>query len=46
LLSYSVCRIPCTVICSGGLVAIYCLSFCLLWKIFIALSILNDGFAG
>jgi hypothetical protein len=29
--------------CSGGLVVIYCFSFCLLWKIFIALSTLIFG---
>jgi hypothetical protein len=28
------------------LVTIYCLSFCLLWKTFIAPPILNDSFAG
>jgi hypothetical protein len=27
-------------------VFIYCFSFCLSWKTFIALSILNDSFAG
>jgi hypothetical protein len=36
----SVCRIPCRIFCSGGVVVIYCFSFCLLWKIFIVLSIL------
>jgi hypothetical protein len=30
LLSPSVCRIPCRVFCSGGLVVIYCFNFCLL----------------
>jgi hypothetical protein len=39
LLSCFVCRIPCRVFCSDGLVIIYCFSFCLLWKIFIAPSI-------
>jgi hypothetical protein len=29
----------------GDLVVIYCFSFCLLWKTFIAPSILNDSFA-
>jgi hypothetical protein len=44
LLSFSVCKIPWRIFYSGGLVVIYYFSFCLLWKIFIAPSILNDGF--
>jgi hypothetical protein len=40
LLSSSVCRISYRIFCSGGLVVMYCFSFCLLWKIFIAPSIL------
>jgi hypothetical protein len=31
---------------SGDLVVIYCFNFCLSWKTFIPLSILNDSFAG
>jgi hypothetical protein len=46
LLSFSVCRIPWRIFCSGGLVVIYCFSLCLSWKTFIAPSILNDSFAG
>jgi hypothetical protein len=45
LLSFSVCRIPCRIFCSGGLVVIYYFSFCLSWKTFIAPSILNYSFA-
>jgi hypothetical protein len=30
----------------AGLGIIFCFSFCLLWKSFIALSIFNDSFAG
>jgi hypothetical protein len=46
LLSSSVCRIPCRIFCSGGLVVIYCFSFYLSWKTFIPPSILDDNFAG
>jgi hypothetical protein len=42
----SVCRIPCRIFCSGGLVVTYCFSFCISWKTFIPPSILNDTFAG
>jgi hypothetical protein len=45
LVSFSVCRILCRIFCSGYLLLIYCFSFCLLWKTFIAPSILNDSFA-
>jgi hypothetical protein len=45
-LSFSVFRISWRVFCSCGLVAIYCCSFCLLFKTFIAPSILNHSFAG
>jgi hypothetical protein len=43
LLSSSVCRIPSRIFCCGGWVVMYCFSFCLLWKILIAPSILNDS---
>jgi hypothetical protein len=46
LLSFSVCRIPCRIFCSGGFVVIYCFSFCLLYKTFIVPSILNGSFPG
>jgi hypothetical protein len=46
LFSSSMCRIPFRIFCSGGLVVIYCFSFCLSWKTFIPPSILNDSFAG
>jgi hypothetical protein len=46
LLSSSVCTIPWRIFCSGRFVVICCFSFCLLCKIFIAPSILNDSFAG
>jgi hypothetical protein len=46
LLSSSVYRIPWRIFCSGGLVVIYCFSFYLLRKIFIAPSIWNDSFSG
>jgi hypothetical protein len=46
LFSFSVCRILFRIFCSGGFIVIYCLSFCLLWKTFIPLSILNYSFAG
>jgi hypothetical protein len=42
LLSFSVCRIPCRIFCSGGLVVICCSIFSLLWKTFIAPPILNS----
>jgi hypothetical protein len=45
LLSFSVFRIPWRILCSGGLVVIYCFSFCLSWKTFFSPSILNDSFA-
>jgi hypothetical protein len=34
------------IFCSGALVIIYYFSFCLSWKTFIVLCILNDSFAG
>jgi hypothetical protein len=46
LLSFTVCRIPWRIFSSGDLVVIYCFSFCLLWKSFVAPSILNDNFTG
>jgi hypothetical protein len=45
VVSCFVCRIPCRIFGSGGMVVIYGLSFYFLWNIFIALSILNDSFA-
>jgi hypothetical protein len=41
-----VSRILWRIFCSGGFVVIYCFSFCLFWKTFIAPSILYDSFAG
>jgi hypothetical protein len=46
LFSPSVCRIPFRILCSGGLLVIHCLSFCLSLKTFIIPSVLNDSFAG
>jgi hypothetical protein len=46
LLSSSVCRIPCRIFCSDGLVVIYCFSFYLLWIIFITPTILSDSLVG
>jgi hypothetical protein len=46
LLLSSMLGIPWRIFHIGGLVVIYCFRFCLVWKIFISPSILNDSFAG
>ena len=39
-------RVPLNISCRAGLVVTYSFSFCLSWKVFISLSILNESLSG